>query len=112
MSKGNPPIGSGRRGPSQSVMKLESRTSSLQELYAEESARIQKRFEETGDGKAAVRDRTALIDSVVTELWNEVASAGGPIEGFCIAAMGGYGRRGLFPYSDIDLLFLYGKEGN
>src|SRR3984957_6047587 len=93
-------------------MKLESRTSSLQDLYAEESARIAKRFEETGDGRAAIRDRTALIDSVVIELWNEVTAAGGPIEGFCIAAMGGYGRQGLFPYSDIDLLFLYAREGN
>src|SRR5580693_5504407 len=93
-------------------MKLENRTSSLQELYAEESARIQKRFEEVGDGKAAIRDRTALIDSVVTELWEEVIAASGPMEGFCIAAMGGYGRRALFPYSDIDLLFLYAKEGN
>jgi [protein-PII] uridylyltransferase len=93
-------------------MKLASGSSSLQELYAEESARIQKRFEETGDGKTAIRDRSALIDSVVTELWDEVATAGGPAEGFCIAAMGGYGRRALFPYSDIDLLFLYSKEGN
>jgi [protein-PII] uridylyltransferase len=41
-----------------------------------------------------------------------VNSASGPIGGFCIAAMGGYGRRALFPYSDIDLLFLYGREGN
>lgn len=93
-------------------MKLVSSGSSLQDLYAEESARIQKRFEETGDGKSAIRDRTALIDSVVTELWEEVNSASGPIGGFCIAAMGGYGRRALFPYSDIDLLFLYGREGN
>jgi [protein-PII] uridylyltransferase len=93
-------------------MKLENRTSSLQELYAEESARIQKRFEETGDGKAAVQDRTALIDSVITELWNEVTAASGAIDGFCVAAMGGYGRRGLFPYSDIDLLFLYARDGN
>lgn len=84
----------------------------MQDLYSEESARIRKRFQETGDGKAAIRDRTALIDSVVTELWNEVTTASGPIDGFCIAAMGGYGRRGLFPYSDIDLLFLYEKEGN
>ena len=93
-------------------MKLESGSSSLQDLYAEESARIQRRFDESGDGKAAIRDRTALIDSVVTELWEEVTAANGPIDGFCIAAMGGYGRRSLFPYSDIDLLFLYGKEGN
>ncbi len=41
-----------------------------------------------------------------------MTAANGPMEGFCIAAMGGYGRRALFPYSDIDLLFLYEKEGN
>jgi [protein-PII] uridylyltransferase len=92
-------------------MKLESRTSTLQDLYADESARIRKDFEESGDGKAAIRDRTALIDSVVIELWNEVTGLTDPIKGFCIAAMGGYGRRALFPYSDIDLLFLYEKEG-
>jgi [protein-PII] uridylyltransferase len=93
-------------------MKIDSRTSSLQELYAEESARIQRRFEESGGGKAAIRDRSTLIDSVVTELWTEKTAAGGPAEGFCIAAMGGYGRQALFPYSDIDLLFLYGKDVN
>jgi [protein-PII] uridylyltransferase len=93
-------------------MKLDSRTTSLQDLYTEESARIQKRFEESGDGKAVVRDRTALIDAGVIELWNEVTASSEPIEGFCIAAMGGYGRRGLFPYSDIDLLFLYARDGN
>lgn len=93
-------------------MKLDSRTSSLQELYAEESARIQKRFEESGNGKADIGDRTSLIDSVINQLWNEVTASGGPLDGFCIAAMGGYGRRALFPYSDIDLLFLYARDGN
>src|SRR5713101_1763372 len=91
-------------------MRLESRTSTLQELYAEESAKIREHFEASGDGKAAIRDRSSLIDSVVIELWNEVTTAGNPLEGFCIAAMGGYGRRALFPYSDIDLLFLYERE--
>jgi [protein-PII] uridylyltransferase len=93
-------------------MKLESRTSTLQDFYADESARIQKHFAESGDGKAAIRERTALIDSVINELWNEVHVSGGAVAGFCIAAMGGYGRRALFPYSDIDLLFLYEKEGH
>src|SRR5882757_7777503 len=92
-------------------MRLESRTSTLQELYVEESAKIRENFEASGDGKAAIRSRAFLIDSVVTELWREVCGAGEPLEGFCIAAMGGYGRRALFPYSDIDLLFLYEKEG-
>jgi [protein-PII] uridylyltransferase len=90
-------------------MKLESRSSTLQDLYAEESARIQSHFEESSDGKAAIRDRSNLIDSVVSQLWRE--RTGEPLEGFCIAAMGGYGRRALFPYSDIDLLFLCEKEG-
>src|SRR4030081_1890429 len=91
-------------------MKLESRTSTLQELYSEESTRIREHFESSGDGKAAIRNRSSLIDSVVTELYNEVTDTADPLEGFCIAAMGGYGRRALFPYSDIDLLFLYEKE--
>src|ERR1019366_7094916 len=99
-------------GSGWSDMRLESRTSTLQDLYADESAKIRKRFEEMGDGKAAIRDRSSLIDSVIIELWNEVTETGGPVEGFCIAAMGGYGRRALFPYSDIDLLFLCEKEGH
>src|ERR1700736_3895977 len=91
-------------------MKLESRTSTLQELYSEESTRIRENFESSGDGKAAIRNRSSLIDSVVTELYNEVTGTADPLEGFCIAAMGGNGRRALFPYSDIDLLFLDEKE--
>jgi [protein-PII] uridylyltransferase len=86
--------------------------SALQELYAAESARIRKNFEETGDGKAAITERSALIDSIVGELFLEVSSNINGTEGFCIAAMGGYGRRALFPYSDIDLLFLSEKTGN
>src|SRR6266481_8311288 len=92
-------------------MRLESRNSTLQELYVEESAKIRENFEASGDGKAAIRSRAFLIDSVVTQRWREVCGAGEPLEGFCIAAMGGYGRRALFPYSDIDLLFLYEKAG-
>ena len=88
------------------------RASSLQELYAEESAKIRRRFDSSGDGKAAVQERTALIDSIVSELWNEAAGARKSLEGFCIAAMGGYGRRALFPYSDIDFLFLCEKSGD
>ncbi len=98
-------------------MPQQTTTSALQELYAAESARIRKQFEETGDGKTAITERAALIDSIVKELFLEVSSnsqgvGGQATEGFCIAAMGGYGRRALFPYSDIDLLFLSERSGN
>jgi [protein-PII] uridylyltransferase len=90
-------------------MAPETRTSTLQEFYAEESARIRARFEASGDGKAAIRERSALIDSIIEELHGQLAAPGKPGGKFCIAAMGGYGRRALFPYSDIDILFLCEK---
>jgi [protein-PII] uridylyltransferase len=87
-------------------MAPETRTSTPQELYADESAKIRARFEASGDGKAAIRERSALIDSIIEELYGQLAVATRkPAGRLCIAAMGGYGRRALFPYSDIDILF-------
>ncbi len=80
----------------------------LQELYAEESARIRERFEASGDGITAVHERAALVDSVVARLAAEAGVA--ETEGFALAAVGGYGRRMLFPHSDADILFLAADE--
>lgn len=84
----------------------------LRDSYARESAAIQQRFAATGDGRAAISERTALVDSTVLQLWNEIIScdAKGP-KNFAVIATGGYGRGWLFPYSDIDLLFLHGESG-
>lgn len=80
----------------------------LRDLYVEGSARIQREFEANGEGRAAVNGRTALVESIALRLWNELISptAGGP-RNFTLVAMGGFGRRWLFPYSDIDVLFLH-----
>lgn len=80
----------------------------LRDLYAEQSARIQMEFVAGGDGRSAVLGRTALVDSIALRLWKELISpaAQGP-SGFVLVALGGYGRRWLFPCSDIDLLFLH-----
>jgi [protein-PII] uridylyltransferase len=86
--------------------------SNLREFYAAESARIRTDFSANSDGRVAVHGRTALVDSVALRLWKELISpeATGP-QNFALVALGGYGRRWLFPYSDIDILFLHAGGG-
>jgi len=57
----------------------------------------------------ALAERTALVDGMVervagARLWPAFPS------GLSLLAVGGYGRRHLFPYSDIDLLLLVDSE--
>src|SRR5690242_12265576 len=82
-------------------------SSTLAELHASESAQVRQTFEATGDGLAAARERSRLVDKIVTQLYCDLLSpdANGP-PGFCLAGVGGYGRQELFPHSDVDLLFL------
>jgi len=82
--------------------------SELRELYAAESERIRKDFASTRNGRTAVHRRTALVESIALRLWKELISpkAEGPPD-FSLIALGGFGRRWLFPYSDIDILFLH-----
>ena len=101
----------------------------LSDLYGRESAAIEQEFSVTGEGRTALARRTALVDSIVQRLWNEIivgshsvsrssshpastnsgsspADPGGPKD-FALVATGGFGRGWLFPHSDIDLLFLH-----
>ncbi|HVZ17202.1 MAG TPA: hypothetical protein VG897_08805, partial [Terriglobales bacterium] len=80
----------------------------LREHYAAESARIRQLFEATGDGAAVVAARSALVDSLVLQCTERITHSGA--YNVAIVAIGGYGRRTLFPYSDIDLLFLCADE--
>ena len=85
----------------------------LRELYSEESARIQKEFSSTSDGRAALLARTTLVETIALRLWRDLISptVDGPRD-FALVALGGFGRRWLFPHSDIDLLFLHAGGGS
>ena len=69
---------------------------------------MERDFAATGDGRAVVAHRTQLVEDVLKRLWRDLVSAdeAGPRD-FTLVATGGFGRGWLFPYSDIDLLFLY-----
>jgi [protein-PII] uridylyltransferase len=82
----------------------------LRGSLAEESARIQREFQAHGDGRAAVAERTRLIEDILKRLWRDIVDADAQLAGpvnFALVATGGFGRGWLFPYSDIDLLFLF-----
>lgn len=80
----------------------------LRELYATESARIRDNFRANSDGSEALLARTELVESIARRLWNQLIAPEsiGP-RNTALIALGGFGRRWLFPYSDIDLLFLH-----
>jgi [protein-PII] uridylyltransferase len=72
-------------------------------------ALVRQTFERTGDGTAAIRRRSAVVDRILIEMWRR-AFAGQPGVNVALLALGGYGRKDLFPFSDIDVLFVYADE--
>jgi [protein-PII] uridylyltransferase len=98
------------------IVAASSLISELRSSLSNESARIQREFEIHSDGRAAVAQRTRLIEDILQKLWRDLISSdnsspdnAGPAN-FTLVATGGFGRGWLFPYSDIDLLFLFGDR--
>jgi [protein-PII] uridylyltransferase len=86
----------------------ETTASRLRENYQRRRLEIRGAFEAGGgSGAGTIAARTAALDDLVRGLWT-LAVQGDPRlqTGVALVAVGGYGRRELFPYSDVDLLFL------
>ena len=83
------------------------RSSELREHYEAESARLLLEFSTTKDGLKYLQERSALVDSIARHLWAQFAvSAGLEPSRIVFAAVGDLGRQTLFPYSDVDIVFL------
>ena len=90
------------------MMAASSLIGELRGSITDESSRIQREFQANGDGRACVAQRTRLIEDILARLWRDiVASDEAKPANFTLVATGGFGRGWLFPYSDIDILFLF-----
>src|ERR1700683_4213015 len=81
----------------------------LREQYTRDMVLVRQTCERTGDGTAAIRRRSAVVDRILIEMWRR-AFGNQPSMNISLLALGGYGRKDLFPYSDIDVLFAFADE--
>jgi len=73
--------------------------------------RIRKLFESGASAQETLRQLCELADGTIRKVFGELQTVkGGTGQGLCLLALGGYGREVLFPYSDLDLLFLFANE--
>ncbi len=71
--------------------------------------RIQRIFEATNDASMAIAARTAMVDEITISAYlRTLGAASGPPT--AILAVGGFGRRDLYPYSDVDVLILVERD--
>jgi [protein-PII] uridylyltransferase len=79
----------------------------MREEYLLEMQKIRGGFDGGASGAGTIVARADLLDEMVRTLWGaEVARDERLERGIALLAVGGYGRRELFPYSDVDLFFL------
>src|ERR1043165_1557442 len=60
------------------------------------------------DPPRALEERSAEVDSLVLAAWQQHFAPTAAVA--ALLAVGGYGRKQLFPYSDVDLLLLFAED--
>ena len=76
-----------------------------------ERQRIRAKFDAGASAKETLHALCELADQVIRQIFGDVMKVHDtPNEGLALLALGGYGRKMLFPFSDLDILFLFESE--
>jgi [protein-PII] uridylyltransferase len=77
----------------------------------DERQRIRAQFEAGASARTTLRALCDLADNNIRRIFGEMLRVhNAPASGLTLMALGGYGRKLLFPYSDLDILFLFGSD--
>ena len=80
--------------------------SQFKKLYQEKFNHYCKKFLENHNSQAYLKKQTLLVDQLIVNVWQSLPIS----KKIALVAVGGYGRKELFPFSDIDILIVYEKE--
>ena len=75
--------------------------------YQRRMLAIRAAFDAGATGAATIAARSLAMDELIAGLWTMAVKQTPALgSGIALVALGGYGRSELFPYSDVDLVFL------
>ena len=83
----------------------------LKKIYLKERLSAKKNFFSNYSGIENNKQNSNLIDKIIKKIFFVLNKKNKKnFENFSVTAVGGYGRKQLAPYSDIDLLFIYNSK--
>lgn len=83
----------------------------FQHFRKNQEQRLQRWHVSGGSGKEITQRRSDLVDTLFKNLVDSVVGQKTKItQGLCVIAFGGYGRREMNPYSDVDIMFLHEEK--
>ncbi len=82
----------------------------FKQLLKDEQAYLKKQFNPLFSVNSLLTQKSDIIDAVLQSSWQHFL--GDAAQRFCLLAVGGYGRRELFPHSDIDIVVLLATDND
>ncbi len=76
----------------------------FKQLLKQKDIKLRQKFDPNSSVTVLLNEKSDFVDDILTYGWQHFL--GRHAQQLCLVAVGGYGRRELFPYSDIDIVVL------